>query len=93
LDIICDADNELYEENLLVVTDAYQCLTAIVSFEKGEGFLVLILNRILFWFILNLAPAKEIKVVARNGQLVLCTSATSTMSCYINTRKSISLIE
>jgi hypothetical protein len=36
LDIINDADNELYEENLLIVTDAYQCLTAIVGFEKGR---------------------------------------------------------
>lgn len=43
LDIINDADNELYEENLLIVTDAYYCLTAIVGFDKGR--LAFISNR------------------------------------------------
>jgi len=31
-----DADNNLYEENLLIVKDAYHCLIAIVSYDKGR---------------------------------------------------------
>jgi hypothetical protein len=37
LDIIHDADNEAYEENLLIVTDAYHSLTAIAGYEKGRA--------------------------------------------------------
>ena len=36
LDIIYDADNEMYEDNLLIITDAYHCITAIVCSEKGR---------------------------------------------------------
>jgi len=36
LDIIGDADNEIYEDNLLLINDAYQCIMAIVSTEKGR---------------------------------------------------------
>jgi hypothetical protein len=40
LDIIHDSDNEVYEENLLTVTDAYRSLTAITGHEKGlEAFI------------------------------------------------------
>ena len=37
LDIIMDADNEIYEENLLIINDAYEILTAIVATEKGRA--------------------------------------------------------
>eukprot|EP00094_Tigriopus_californicus_P007014 TCALIF_06753-PA protein Name:"Similar to Neurochondrin Neurochondrin homolog (Drosophila melanogaster)" AED:0.06 eAED:0.07 QI:0/0.33/0.28/0.85/0.83/0.85/7/4/777 len=37
LDIINDADNEIYEENLLVINDAYEVITAIVSTEQGRN--------------------------------------------------------
>lgn len=36
LDIIGDADNEIYEDNLLLINDAYKCIMAIVSTEKGR---------------------------------------------------------
>ena len=36
LDIVNDSDNEIYEENLLVIRDAYQVLSAIVSTETGR---------------------------------------------------------
>ena len=38
LDIITNADNEIYEDNLLMITDAYQCLMAIViARDKGRN--------------------------------------------------------
>jgi len=38
LDIITNADNDIYEENLLIITDAYLCLMAIVTAgEKGRN--------------------------------------------------------
>ena len=36
LDIVNDSDNEIYEENLLIINDAYEILTAIASTEKGK---------------------------------------------------------
>ncbi|QQP50651.1 Neurochondrin -like protein, partial [Caligus rogercresseyi] len=36
LDIINNADDEVYEENLVIITDAYRCLCSIVSTEKGR---------------------------------------------------------
>ena len=36
MDIINDSDNEIYEENLLIINDAYEILTAIASTEKGK---------------------------------------------------------
>ncbi len=37
LDIITDADNPIYEENLVMVSDAYEILAAVVSYQKGES--------------------------------------------------------
>lgn len=36
LDIIGDADNEIFEDNLLLINDAYQVIMAIVSTQKGR---------------------------------------------------------
>jgi len=36
LDIIGDADNEIFEDNLLLINDAYQVIMSIVSTEKGR---------------------------------------------------------
>jgi hypothetical protein len=35
-DIIGDADNEIFEDNLLLINDAYQVIMAIVSTPKGR---------------------------------------------------------
>ncbi len=40
LDIVADADNEIYEENLLVINDAYAVLAAVAATEKGRSALV-----------------------------------------------------
>jgi hypothetical protein len=45
LDIVTNADDELYEENLLIVRDAYLCLTAIVSVGEEKGRSAFINNR------------------------------------------------
>ncbi len=37
LDIVTDADNPIYEENLLIVNDAYEILGAIVSYQQGRS--------------------------------------------------------
>ena len=36
LNIIADADNPIFEDNLLLVSDAYQVIMAIVSTKKGR---------------------------------------------------------
>ena len=36
LDIISNADDEMYEENLLIIKDAYLVLTSIVNIDKGR---------------------------------------------------------
>ncbi|XP_023331282.1 neurochondrin homolog [Eurytemora carolleeae] len=43
LDIIGDADNEIFEDNLLLINDAYQVIMAVVSTQKGR--LAFISNR------------------------------------------------
>ena len=45
LDIITHAEDELYEENLLIIKDAYQCLGAVVSVGGDKGQLAFINNR------------------------------------------------
>lgn len=45
LDIVTNADDELYEENLLIVKDAYECLTAIVTIGGDKGRSAFINNR------------------------------------------------
>ena len=45
LDIITHAEDEQYEENLLIVKDAYQCLAAVVSVGGDKGQLAFINNR------------------------------------------------
>ena len=36
LDIITNADDEAYEENLMIIKDAYICLNSVVAFDKGR---------------------------------------------------------
>ena len=45
LDIITHAEDELYEENLLIVKDAYICLTSIVTVGGDKGRSAFINNR------------------------------------------------
>ena len=36
LEIITSADDEAYEENLMIIKDAYICLNSVVAFDKGR---------------------------------------------------------
>merc|ERR1739844_175784 len=45
LDIITNAEDEQYEENLLIIKDAYQCLGAVVSVGADKGRAAFINNR------------------------------------------------
>ena len=45
LDIVSHADDEQYEENLLMVKDAYQCLAAVSSVGGDKGRTAFINNR------------------------------------------------
>ena len=45
LDIITNADDEQYEDNLLIVKDAYQCLGAVVNVGGDKGRSAFINNR------------------------------------------------
>jgi len=45
LDIITNAEDEQYEENLLIIKDAYQCLSAVVSVGGDKGRAAFINNR------------------------------------------------
>jgi hypothetical protein len=49
-DIIGDADNEIFEDNLLLINDAYQVIMAIVSTPKGRQ--AFISNRCGYWSII-----------------------------------------
>ena len=45
LDIVTHAEDELYEENLLIVKDAYNCLAAVTSIGGDKGRMAFINNR------------------------------------------------
>ncbi len=45
LDIVYHADDELYEDNLLIVKDAYQVLTAVVTVGGDKGRSAFVNNR------------------------------------------------
>ena len=59
LDIITNADDEAYEENLMIIKDAYICLNSVVAFDKGrlafinnrgmQSLCVVITKQVNFW--------------------------------------------